>query len=156
MKSFLSLAGGLAAGALAMYYLDSRSGARRRAMVRDKVTAAGHDAADFAHASGKHVADRVKGVMATHGPGAADRSKPESDGQLHERIRARLGHVVSHPKAIDVRVEQGGVVLTGQVLANELDELLAEIKRMPGVASVRHELEVHDSPDDIPALQGLA
>jgi hypothetical protein len=64
VKQLLSVAAGLAAGALAMYYLDSRNGARRRALVRDKVLAAGRDAAEFAHLKGRHVAGRVKGVVA--------------------------------------------------------------------------------------------
>ncbi len=87
MKQLLSVAGGLAAGALAMYYLDSRNGARRRALVREKVLAAGHDAAELAHLKGQHVASRVKGAVA---------------------------------------------------------------------GSVTHQLDVRDSPEDMPALQGLA
>lgn len=156
MKNLLSVAAGLAAGALAMYYLDSRTGARRRALVRDKVLAAGRDTAEFAQLKGKHVADRVKGAISGRVLGGGARSRPESDSQLHDRIRARLGHVVSHPKAVKVQVEQGAVILTGQVLGDELDGLLAEIGRMPGVNSVRHQLDVHESPQDMPVLQGLA
>jgi osmotically-inducible protein OsmY len=156
MKNLVSLAGGLLAGAAAMYYLDSRNGARRRALVRDKLLAAGHDVADVAQAKGKRVTDKVKGVMATGRLDGETRSTPETDHQLHERIRSRMGHVASHPKAIHVDVDQGNVRLTGDILARELDKVLAEVRGVAGVRAVRNELNVHDSADHIAALQGDA
>ena len=63
---------------------------------------------------------------------------------------------MSHPKAIAVKVDDGVVVLTGQILETSCKNSSDEIKRMPGVASVHHELDLHDSPEDMPALQGLA
>jgi osmotically-inducible protein OsmY len=154
MRDFLSFAAGVAAGTLAMYYLDKQSGRRRRALVRDKLVAAGHDAADLAESAGKRTVDRLKGIVAT---GRFDRvggDQAASDSQLHERIRARLGRVVSHPKSIQVEVDQGSVCLRGHILTRELDELLSEVSQMRGVRTVRNELTCHDTADGIPELQG--
>ncbi|MGK6306841.1 BON domain-containing protein [Variovorax sp. DT-64] len=154
MRDFLSFAAGVAAGTLAMYYLDKQSGRRRRALVRDKLVAAGHDAADLAESAGKRTVDRLKGIVAT---GRLDRvggHEPESDSQLHERIRARLGRVVSHPKSIQVEVDRGEVCLRGHILTGELDELLYDVGQMRGVQTVRNELTCHDTAQGIPELQG--
>jgi hypothetical protein len=149
MRNPLAFAYGLAAGALLMFYLDARSGARRRALVRDKLLSAGHDAAGFAEAKGRRAFDRLRGVAATGNLHRVTRRPPGSDEQLHERIRARLGHCVSHPRAVEVDVEHGHVGLRGHVLAHEHELLLKEVNSMAGVQSVRDELGRHD---DEPAL----
>lgn len=154
MRHPLSFLAGFTAGALAMYYVDSVSGGRRRALVRDKIVSAGHDVADLAEAKGKRGMDHVKGMVATGSLHGVTRTEPQSDQQLHDRIRARLGRVISHPKALQVEVDNGCVCLRGPVLRKEVDNLLSEVQGMAGVAEVRNELEVHDSPEGIPALQG--
>jgi osmotically-inducible protein OsmY len=154
MKHPLSFLAGFTAGALAMYYIDTVSGGRRRALVRDKIVSAGHDVADLAEAKGKRAMDHVKGAMATGNLNGMTRTEPESEQQLHDRIRSRLGRVISHPKALQVEVEGGCVCLRGHVLRKEVDNLLSEVQGMAGVTQVRNELEVHDSPEGISALQG--
>jgi osmotically-inducible protein OsmY len=154
MKHPLSFLAGFATGAVTMYYLDSTSGGRRRALVRDKMVSAGHDVADFAQAKARRAMDRAKGVLATGDLHGVTHRPPQSDQQLHDRIRARLGHVISHPKAVLVLVQDGRVRLQGHVLRPEVDALLSAVRRMPGVAELRDELEVHDSPDGVPHLQG--
>lgn len=148
MKDKLSLVVGIAAGALAMYYLDPQAGRRRRALVRDQLVAAGHDAAYFTGRKAKRAADRVKGYLATHRPGRHD--QPESDQQLRDRIRARLGHVMRSPRSVEVRVEQGRVSLRGHILRHELDRVLHEVSRMAGVASVESHLVTHETEAGIP------
>ena len=98
MKDRFSLVAGFAAGALAMYYLDPRAGRRRRALARDKVVAVGHEAAWLADAKRKRAIDHLKGWLVTRRFDRHTRKQPESDQQLHERIRSRLGRVVSHPR----------------------------------------------------------
>jgi osmotically-inducible protein OsmY len=154
MRDFLSFAAGVAAGTLAMYYLDKQSGRRRRALVRDKLVAAGHDAADMAESAGKRTVDHLKGIVATRRFDRVGGNEPESGSQLHERIRARLGRVVSHPKSIEVEVDQGSVRLRGHILAKELDDLLYEVRHMRGVRTVRNELTGHDTAQNISELQG--
>jgi osmotically-inducible protein OsmY len=154
MKHPLSFLGGLLTGMLFMYYLDAQSGGRRRALVRDKLVSAGHDIEDFAEAKSRRAIDRVKGMAATRSLDRTTRSEPESDQQLHDRIRARLGRTVGHPKAVHVSVEQGCVALRGHVLRKDVDPLVSELRGMPGVTEVRNELQVHDSAEGIPELQG--
>jgi hypothetical protein len=154
MKNPRPFFGGIMAGALLMFFMDARSGRRRRALVRDKTLAAGHDVVDAVGAKAKRVADRAKGVLATGRLHRVTSRPPENDPQLHERIRARLGHVVSHPRAIDVEVEQGHVRLTGHILRHELDGLLGEVRSMAGVKEVHRELQLHESPGRVPQLQG--
>jgi hypothetical protein len=145
---------GLAAGALAMYYLDPSSGRRRRALVRDKVVAAGHDATWLAQAKAKRAAGHLKGVLVTHHLDRVSRSVPESDQQLHDRIRARLGRVTSHPRSVHVAVHQGRVLLSGHILTKELDPVLDEVRHNAGVTTVDCQLVCHDRADHISELQG--
>jgi hypothetical protein len=74
---------------------------------------------------------------------------------LLERVRAQLGRFVSHPHAIDVEVADGTVTLRGPILADEVDGVVATVLGVRGVRSVTNELEAHDSPLGIPALQGV-
>jgi len=141
----LPLAAAAAAGALFMYYLDSASGARRRALARDKLAAGAHDAAAQARRRGKHAVDRMNGAV-------ADRrsDEPAGDEQLQDRIRSRAGHLLSRPKALHVEVDSGRVCLKGDVAASELDRLLTEVQGMPGVKAVRSELTAHATAEAIP------
>lgn len=154
MKDKLSLVVGIAAGVLAMYYLDPLAGRRRRALVRDRLVSTGHDAAYFTGRKAKRVADHVKGYLARHRPGR--HVDPESDQQLHDRIRARLGHVMHSPRSVEVQVEQGRVCLRGHILRPELDRVLHEVNRMAGVAAVETRLVTHETVAGIPARGALA
>jgi hypothetical protein len=145
---------GIAAGAAVMYFFDSVSGGRRRALVRDKIVGAGHDAAYFAQAKSKRAADHVKGLFATRHLDRVTRTEPQSDQQLHDRIRARLGRVTSHPKSVHVGVTQGHVTLTGHILTKELDKLVDEVRHNVGVTTVDNQLICHDSAEGISELQG--
>ena len=142
----------LAVGAAAMYYADPETGRRRRVVTRDKLNAASHDASHLARMKSKRASDRLKGLMARARFGEA--SPPRDDDQLCERIRSRLGRVVSHPKAIDVEVRQGRVHLSGHILADELDGLLRTVSSMAGVHGVDNMLSVHQVPGTTPELQG--
>jgi hypothetical protein len=84
-KSFASIAAAAAAGALFMYYLDAKNGARRRAMVRDKVVAAGNDAAEFATRKGQHIANKIKGGIATARRATRDDGPDETQTDPHAK-----------------------------------------------------------------------
>lgn len=148
------LAAGIVVGAVAMFFLDAVSGGRRRALLRDKIVGVSHDAAYFAQAKSKRAADHLKGLFVTRHLDRVTRSRPQSDQQLHDRIRARLGRVVSHPRSVHVEVNQGRVSLTGHILTKELDRLLNEVKHNVGVTAVDNQLICHDSAQGISELQG--
>jgi hypothetical protein len=61
-------------------------------------------------------------------------------------VRARMGHLVSHPRAIEATVEDGVVRLSGQVLAKELDGLLSQVSGMKGVRKVHNALSALNDP----------
>jgi hypothetical protein len=148
----MSLIGGAALGAGLMFLLDPNAGGRRRALARDKFTRARRKSRDAVDATMSDVQNRMTG-MAAETRGLFSRAQPD-DTKLVERVRARLGRVVSHPSAIDVMAEDGLVTLRGPILASEVTHLLWAVNRVRGVREVNSELEAHDSAEGVPALQG--
>jgi uncharacterized membrane protein len=135
-----------------MYFLDPDEGRRRRAVARDMFWSVASDTGRGLNALQCSIRNEVSGFA--HDLEARFRNEPVDDKKLVERVRARLGRVVSHPRAITVEAEQGSVVLRGPVLSSERLKLIATVHTIPGVKEVRDELEAHDSPEGIPALQG--
>ena len=148
-----SVLGAVGLGAALMYFLDPARGARRRGLLRDKIVHAGHVAGDALGKTRRDLRNRAQGVAAeTKNRVGADENA--DDRVIAERVRAELGRVVSHPGAIEVGVEQGHATLRGPVLAREVDDLLSRVRGVRGVADVDNQLEVHETADDVPALQG--
>ncbi|HET7623592.1 MAG TPA: BON domain-containing protein [Gemmatimonadaceae bacterium] len=79
-----------------------------------------------------------------------------SDEAVEARVRLVLARSVSHPRAITVDVSQGRVVLSGSVIAREVDGLLRRVRRVRGVRGVRSSMDAHDWAADVPGLQGAA
>jgi osmotically-inducible protein OsmY len=115
---------------------------RHRAMLRDKGVSAGR-ARDLRH--------RLRGMVYQAKSRLGDQEVP--DDILVERVRAQLGRPVSHPRAIEVRVRNGCVILAGPILADEVEELIRQVELIDGVRSIQSELDLHDEPGDLPALQ---
>jgi osmotically-inducible protein OsmY len=143
---------GLGLGAGLMYLLDPLHGRRRRALVRDKVVHAAHVTSDAAGATGRDVAHRTSGVAARLG--ALARRDAADDRVIEERVRARLGRVVSHPRALEVVVSNAVVTLRGPILGAEVKRLLRTVEGVRGVRDVVNALEPHHEAGNIPALQG--
>lgn len=148
-RSFLS---GIAIGAAVALVFDPGRGGRRRALVRDKMARAGRATGEIVDTTMRDLANRTRGfVFETRGwltEGAVD------DARLLKRVRARLGRATSHPRAIDVAVQEGQVILRGPILAAEVRDLLSTVARVRGVQSVLNELDAHDSAEHVSALQG--
>ena len=140
MSRPLGTLGAVAAGALAMYYLDPDLGARRRALLADLVRGG--------LPGGERGRGRARGnLRRVHPPAPLD---PQEGAELRDRIQVRLGRMVSHPRAIHVGVEGGVVRLSGRVLAKECDGLLEQVRQMPGVRKVVNAMSAHDKPQEIP------
>jgi hypothetical protein len=150
----LGLLLGVALGAGVTLLLDPERGRRRRAIVRDKVGAAGREAGRVAGGVARDLANRTRGAMAEARARVEERGANPPDEVLVARVRARLGTVVSHPRAIGVRAEDGRVVLEGAVLADELEPTLAAVRAVRGVAEVESRLQAHAADEHVPALQG--
>ena len=144
---------GIGIGAVLVFIADPRSGRRRRALARDQFVRASRKTLDALDATARDIANRTTGIV------AATRGRLGEEGvddlRLIERDRAKLGRACSHTHAIDVEVAEGTVTLRGPILANEVDSLLATVQAVRGVRSVTNELEAHDTPEGIPALQGV-
>jgi len=145
--------GAAALGAAAMYILDPDRGRRRRAVLRDKFKRSIGDAGDLARVSARDAGHRVQGIGAIvrrlFAPAA-----PTDDLVLIERVRARMGRVVSHPHAIQIGARAGRVVLSGPILASEAQRLVRAVRSVWGVIDVDDQLVVHERPESIPSLQG--
>jgi uncharacterized membrane protein len=143
---------GVGLGAGLMYIFDPISGRRRRRTALDKLRSAAHQSGEASGRAARDLGNRAQGLAA-----AASRPfrREELDDQtVVERVRAKLGRVVSHPHAIDVTVENGRVVLSGPILSHEADPLLSKVRGLRGVGDVEDRLERHKTRDGVPALQG--
>jgi len=144
------LGAGLGAGL--MFLLDPTRGRSRRAVVRDRLARASRRAREGYRATTKDLGNRIAGVAAEmHGRAEDDAPDPAT---LVARVRAELGRVASHPRAICVMATNGFVTLTGDVLADESSAIESAVRGVRGVRSVLNQMRSHDARDRVPALQG--
>ena len=148
-----ALLGGAAVGAAAMYVLDPDKGKRRRALVRDKTRALVADTRDAFGVAARDATHRIEGMRARARRLLTNAPVPD-DLQLIERVRARMGRLVSHPHAIQVGANNGRITLSGPVLRHEMQRLLDAIRSVWGVSEVEDRLVAHDHADAISSLQG--
>ena len=138
-----------------MYLFDPDRGRRRRALVRDQMIHALNEIDDAIGVTWRDLRNRARGVWASvRSVPARLAGEAVPDEVLAERVRSKLGRVVSHPGSIGVVVHGGRVVLSGPILAHEVDGLLAAVARVPGVRQVEERLDRHEQPDGISGLQG--
>jgi hypothetical protein len=77
------------------------------------------------------------------------------DTRLIERVRAALGRVCSHPRAIDVEAIDGEITLRGDVLGSEAEAVLAAVRSVRGVNDVFDDLDKHAGADGVPSSLDL-
>ena len=154
MRAAWWVVGGMGLGAGLMYWVDPRSGRRRRAVTHDKALHAVHEAENAAGMVARDMAHRTRGFFFE----ALGRVRHEEvdDRTLEARIRSALGRVCSHPHAIRVNVEQGRVRLEGAILKAEHPKVLSRVARVRGVLELSDHLEVHKQAGNHPDLQGGA
>lgn len=154
MNKPLTLAAGIGLGTGIMYLLDPDRGKRRRALVRDRIKNVARKTSHGVGVTARDVTNRARGLGAQI-QSRLKRDKAEVDDDvLRQRVRSKLGRIVSHPSAITTIVDGGKVTLSGPVLRHEVDDLLQSVSGVKGVENVENQLEVHNAPGDIPALQG--
>ncbi|HEX7773929.1 MAG TPA: BON domain-containing protein [Pyrinomonadaceae bacterium] len=149
MNKGLTFGTGLGLGTGLMYLLDPDRGRRRRALLRDKCMWAARKTGEGIKVTARDLRNRTQGITHLHSS-----SEPVDDRKLAERVRSKLGRVVSHPGAIQVDAQNGAVTLSGPILVEEMPELLACVNRVNGVNQVINNLEAHEQTDNHPALQG--
>jgi uncharacterized membrane protein len=151
-ESVITLVGAAGLGAALMYFLDPDRGARRRHLVRDRFVHARVRTADALGSTTRDLRNRTRGLAAE----ARSRLKRDAadDDVIAARVRSEIGRVVSHPSSILVSADQGHVTLGGPVLAGEVDRLLSAARGVRGVRDIENRLEVHESAEGVPGLQG--
>lgn len=143
---------GVGVGAALMYLLDPERGKRRRALCRDKIVHVLHTGRDSLDLAARELAHRIHGLYAR--TRSLFECTPVPDEVLQDRVRSRIGHVVSHPGSIEVAVRDGRLRLDGPVLAREVRGLLRCVSGIRGVAAVENRLEIHKTAEGVPGLQG--
>ncbi|MGH9308173.1 MAG: BON domain-containing protein [Vicinamibacterales bacterium] len=144
---------GAGVGLALAFMLDPSQGRRRRALAGARMRSATRKTRDALDATARDMANRTRGIAAATSRRFTDDAA--DDDTLVERVRAKLGRVCSHPRAIDVESVNGAVTLRGPVLAEELNGLLSVVAAVRGVQSVNNELESHESAEGVPSLQGI-
>jgi uncharacterized membrane protein len=143
----------LLAGAGMMYFFDEPNGRRRRARLRDKLEHVQRKGVTAARTTRRDVVHRVRGLRAELSRlWVSDR--PDSE-VVAARVRAKLGHVCSHPGAIEVVTWGDAIGLRGHILSSELDRVVRAVQRVRGVEDVvTTDLIRHETADGISDLQG--
>jgi len=151
MSTLKSFAGGSLLGATLMYFFDPVRGRRRRARILEAVHHAERRELELFGRAARDAKHRVHGLTerVRHRP-----SPDVPDQVIVERVRSRLGRVCSHPRAIDVVVADGKVLLRGAIFAHEAPKAMAVARSTPGVRVVVDRLERHATAGRIPSLQG--
>jgi BON domain-containing protein len=152
MNKGLAMLGTLGLGAGLMYLLDRDRGRRRRAMMRDKAIHALSESRRSMKITARDFRNRVRGLSA--GARTLINQTLVSDEVLVERVRSKMGRVVSHPHSISVSAYDGRVTLSGPILTNEVNKLIVCASSIPGVTGVENMLEPHEEAGDVRGLQG--
>lgn len=140
-------------GAALMYVFDPERGRRRRARLRDKIAHTINVTKMAANTTAHDLRNRAKGIVAETRT-LLSQGDEVSDDMLIQRVRSKMGHVVSHPHAIEVTANLGRVTLSGPILESEVDNLLSCVSAVRGVNKVDKDLQVYHSPGNVPELQG--
>jgi hypothetical protein len=134
-----------------MYVLDPSAGARRRSVAKDQVVSTTRRAGSAALTTWRDARNRAYGLGAEL-TGRLTR-RPVGDGALEQQVRARLGQLLRYPRLVDVWVEDGRVMLTGAVAADEVERLVRHLRGMRGVEKVENQLDVYPDPAELPGAQ---
>src|SRR5215207_1443719 len=141
----------LGLGAGLMYFLDPQHGERRREMVRNRANQFVNDMDNSIDTAVQDARNRTRGVLSEMTARLSEEGIP--DWILEERVRSSLGRTARYTRGINVRAEGGRIYLTGPVLREDQDNFLKAAVRTRGVRGVEDQLQVFDSPHDIPSLQ---
>jgi BON domain len=152
MTSLRSSLLGAGLGATSMFLLDPARGARRRALIRDKMASARRKTAEAAGATWRDLGNRFDGLQSQTRGLFSDRAI--DDATVEERVKSALGRVTAHRRAISVRSANQYVMLTGDALASEIGSIVSAVQRVRGVASVENNIRTHATAEGVPLLQG--
>jgi uncharacterized membrane protein len=146
-----TLAGGVAAAASALYFLDGKRGSQRRSAFASNAKRLsrgfGKATAKSARDCWHHLSGPALGVWS--GPGGSQRA---DDRLLVERIRSGIGRLVSQPHRIHVVSDDGVVTLWGTAAEEEILRLSKSVRSIPGAKEVINHLEAREGEERGPAV----
>jgi osmotically-inducible protein OsmY len=151
MNKVLRLVCAASAGAAVMYFFDPDRGKRRRALVRDKAKHTLKMANETVDKTGRDLRNHAVGTFCR--VQSLFRERVLTDAVLQERVRSKMGRVISHPKAVKVEATDGVVSLSGPIMASEEHPLLEAVIGIAGVKGIDNLLEVQAQVAAAPALQ---
>jgi osmotically-inducible protein OsmY len=137
---------GAAIGAVVAFLLDPQRGRSRRAQVVDRGAALLRDAGREVERGARRLTSSVEGKIGAIGSGSG--GPMPNDASLTMKVESELFRDPSVPKgAININVEQGVVVLRGEVPDPALGERLEhEARAIPGVWEVENLLHGPGEP----------
>ena len=142
--------GGMGLGAGLLFILDPQLGGARRAWVRDKMGRGVHVFGRFLDRRVRDLRNRAQGRVAE----LRASGEQVNDDLLVERVRAQIGHVLSHPAAIEIIASDGLVIVRGPVLEGEREKIEHRLSETRGVRDYRVDVESHPTAEGVPSLQG--
>jgi len=152
MNSLAAIITGTGLGCIAMYSLDPEMGRSRRAQARFKMLRMQKKAGAAAATAARDLKNRTLGTVA-EGRSLLLAGKVDDD-RLARRVRSSLGFLARYPSFIDVKVNDGRVILSGSVFADEIEQLIDGILSLRGVRKVENRTKAYERPEDFPGLEG--
>lgn len=139
-------------GASLVFFLDPARGRRRRSALIGKALHLERDVARFLDAAGRDAGHRLEGLLASAGAVLHGR-EAVPDYILEQRVRSKLGRLVSHPGQILVAVSDGAVHLAGPIPPAEKPLLTRGVAKVAGVRFVSESLQDVPEPGGDPLAQ---
>lgn len=138
---------GAAAGAVAAFLLDPVRGRARRAQLVDRAGAIARDAGESLEHGARQISATVEGKAAALRASGGGEPMP-NDASLAMKVETELFRDPDIPKGnININVEQGIVVLRGEVADAAMSERLEKAARaIPGVWEVENLLHLPGQP----------
>ena len=141
---------GIALTAGAVYFFDPVSGRRRRVIVRDRCAQAARKLDRGTRDARHEAAHRLEGL--TTRTKARFTRDQASDKAVRKHVLAALEEATTFPQAIDLTVDDGHVVLRGDVLAHEHQRVLDEVREIYGVRIITDHLTVLEGWEAVKSL----
>ncbi|MEN9724442.1 MAG: hypothetical protein RJB38_2428 [Pseudomonadota bacterium] len=137
MKPFRSVAL-VSLGALAMYFFDPQQGHRRRALFFDQFRKRYHRATGDFQNLVRDFRYRARGLVHKMSQQISRAQQEIPDPVLEARVRSKIGRYRQHhPHTFEIKVDQGRVLIVGQISDALYQRIYPVIRRMPGVVSLK-------------------
>src|SRR5262245_54757995 len=140
--SVFSMMQGLLLGAGFMYLFDPDRGLARRAQLRDQLLQL---RSEFEGVVDNGLRDLQQSGRELNAE-IVSRLRPDqtSDWLIEHHVRSALSTNGYHTQRVDIRVQDGEVVLSGAALSDEVPDLVQQAYTVPGVRAVSNQLEPHE------------